>query len=117
MDGPKAKIDIGSYSDLNLTPIFSNIGIINNFNPSETIVMNYNINRLKFKVIDLLKLDLSHYLVYLKDAKLNNYLLYTLDPNFKLLCHLYGCNFIYENIKNGKRYLKMFLENSSDFSL
>ena len=117
MDGPKAKIDIGSYSDLNLTSIFSNIGIINNFNPSETIVMNYNINRLKFKIIDLLKLDLSHYLVYLKDAKLNNYLLYTLDPNFKLLCHLYGCNFIYENIKNGKRYLKMFLENSSDFSL
>lgn len=117
MDGPKAKIDIGSYSDLNLTSIFSNIGIINNFNPSETIVMNYNINRLKFKIIDLLKLDLSHYLVYLKDAKLNNYLLYTLDPNFKLLCHLYGCNFIYENVKNGKRYLKMFLENSSDFSL
>ena len=117
MDGPKAKIDIGSYTNLNLTSIFSNIGIINNFNPSETIVMNYNINRLKFKIIDLLKLDLSHYLIYLKDAKLNNYLLYTLDPNFKLLCHLHGCNFIYENIKNGKRYLKMFLENSSDFSL
>ena len=117
MDGPKPKINIGSYTDLNLTSIFSNIGIIKNFNPSETIVMNYNINRLKFKIIDLIKLDISHYLIYLKDAIYNNYLLYTLDPNFKLLCHLYGCNFIYENIKNGKRYLKMFTKNSSDFSL
>ena len=117
MDGPKPKVDIGCYTDLNLTSIFSNIGIINNFNPSETIVMNYNINRLKFKIMDLIKLDISHYFIYLKDAISNNYLLYTLDPNFKLLCHLHGCNFIYENIKNGKRYLKMFTENNSDFSL
>ena len=117
MDGAKPKVNLGSYLDLNLTPIFSNIGIINKYNPSETLVMNYNINRLKFKIMDLIKLDISHYLIYLKDAKINKYLIYTLDPNLKLLCHLYGHDFIYENINNGRRYLKMFRENSSDFSI
>jgi hypothetical protein len=117
MNNTKPQIDLGSYNNLNLTSIFSNHTIINRFNPSQTLMMDYNINKLKFKIIDLLKIDIAHYLLFIKDALVNKYVLYTADPNLKLLAHLYGSNFIYEKISNGKRYLELYTKVSSDFSL
>ena len=42
---------------------------------------------------------------------------YSSDPNMRLLTHLYGGNLIYERISNGKRYLELYNSTSSSYSL
>ncbi len=117
LNNNKPSIDIGPYKNLILTSIFSNQTIVNKYNPSENLILDYNVTKLKFKLIELLKIDLAHYLIYIKDCKINNYLLYTSDINLKLLCHLYGSNFVFERVKNGKRLFELYESKSSDFKL
>ena len=125
-------VDLDNYHNHILTPIFSNITIINNYNKkslqtskydttykknNDNIYINYNTEKIKLNVLKSFNIYLSQYLLLIKDSKSNNNVIYTDDPNLKLLAHLYGCNLIYERLSNGNRYLEIYKSTKSVYSL
>ena len=76
-----------------------------------------NLIKMRFTMIQLIKLDIAQYLLFIKDSIQNKNVIYTSDPNMRLLAHLYGINLIYEKISNGKRYLELYNSISSDYDI
>ena len=111
-------VDLNDNKKLILTPIFSKDTVIDKFKYNDNVLlMEYNLLKIRYPMIDLIKLDISQYLLYIKDTIKNDNLIYSSDPNMRLLAHLFGSNLIYERISGGNRYLELYDETSSDYSL
>jgi len=109
-------VDLNDNKKLILTPMFSKETIIDKYNDDNVLLMEYNLLKMRFQMIDLMKLDIAQYLLFIKDSIQNNNIVYTSDPNMRLLSHLYGSNILYERISNGKRYIELYNSTSSNYS-
>jgi len=110
-------VDINDNKKLILTPIFSKETIIDKYDGDNVLVMEYNLLKIRYSMIDLMKLDIAQYLFFIKDALKNDNVIYSSDPNMRLLSHLFGTNLIYERITKGSRYLEIYNKSSSNYSL
>ena len=97
--------------------MFSKETIIDKYNKDDNVIlMEYNLLKMRFQMIDLMKLDIAQYLLFIKDSIQNKNVVYSSDPNMRLLSHLYGTNFIYERISKGNQYLELYNSTSSNYS-
>lgn len=109
--------DLNNSKKLSLLPIFSKDTIIESYKNSDISVVEYNLNKIRFPIIDLIKIEIAQDLLFIKDSILNNYVNYTSDPSFRLLSHLYGGNLIYERVSNGNRYLEIYNNIKSEYKI
>ena len=110
-------VDLNDNKKLVLTPMFSKETIIDKYNKDDNVIlMEYNLLKMRFQMIDLMKLDIAQYLLFIKDSIQNKNVVYSSDPNMRLLSHLYGTNLIYERISKGNRYLELYNSTSSNYS-
>jgi len=110
-------LDLNDNKKLTLIPIFSKETVIDHYKNDDVIVLEYNLIKMRFTMIQLIKLDIAQYLLFIKDSIQNKNVIYTSDPNMRLLAHLYGINLIYEKISNGKRYLELYNSISSNYDI
>ena len=112
-------VDINNLKKINNKKIFTNNIILNNFNNNynDKFIIKHNNFTYDLKLIDYLKLDISQYLLIIKDCIENKYILYTDNYYLKLLSFLFGCDLIFEYIENGIRYLKIYKKKNYSFRL
>lgn len=91
-----------------LAPIYSNISVIEKYIDYDNYRINHNDINLKMSLFEHMMVDISSYLLFAKDCKINDYAIWTSDPYMKLFAFFFGCNLIFENIIDGARILELY---------
>lgn len=101
-------VDIKNNKQLYLYNILSNQSVVNLYNESNDVInYNYNLQNIIFNFYELMNFDISQFIAFIIEAKNNNYILYTTDCLFYILCQYFGCHVIFERLINGNRYLNV----------
>ena len=64
-----------------------------------------------------MKVDLSQYILFALDCKINKYVMWTDDIYMKLIGFLYGNNMIFESIFDGNRILEMYSDSKEFYPI
>ena len=100
-----------------LAPIYSNISVVEKYIDYDNYRINHNDINLKMSLFEHMMVDISSYLLFAKDCKINDYAIWTSDPYMKLFAFFFGCNLIFENIIDGARILELYNSSKSFYDI
>jgi hypothetical protein len=110
-------IKFNETREFKLSSIYSYLSIIENYKNYDDFNINFNTYDLRFSFNEHMKIDLSQYILFALDCKINKYVVWTDDIYMKLICFLYGNDMIFENIFDGNRILELYSNKKEFYSL
>ena len=110
-------IKFNETREFKLSSIYSYLSIIENYKNYDDFNINFNTYDLRFSFNEHMKIDLSQYILFALDCKINKYVVWTDDIYMKLICFLYGNDMIFENIFDGNRILELYRNKKEYYSL
>ena len=111
------KIRFNNNEEFILGEIYSYFSIIQNYNNYDDFNINYNLYDVRLSFLNHMKVDLSQYILFALDCKINKYVMWTDDIYMKLIGFLYGNDMIFESIFDGNRILEMYSDSKEFYPI